>query len=32
MSGSDGEFFFKTLFFEEAGVVAVAGKEFVVGA
>src|ERR1700751_3675088 len=28
----DGELFFEALFFEEAGVVAVAGKEFVVSA
>ena len=32
MSGGDGEFFFEALLFEEAGVVAVAGEEFVVGA
>jgi len=30
--GGDGELFFEALFFEEAGVVAVAGDEFVVGA
>ena len=28
----DGEFFFELLFFDEGGVVAVAGEEFVVGA
>ena len=32
MSGGDGELFFEALFFEEAGVVAVAGKEFIMGA
>lgn len=30
MSGGDGEFFLEALLFEEAGVVAVAGEEFVV--
>jgi len=30
--GGDGGLFFEALFFEEAGVVAVAGDEFVVGA
>jgi hypothetical protein len=29
--GCSGEFFFEALFFEEAGVVAVAREEFVVG-
>ena len=32
LSGGYGEFFFEALLFEETGVVAVAGDEFVVGA
>ena len=30
--GGDGELFFEALLFEEAGVVAIAGEEFVVSA